>query len=292
MSGLSAWVDGELGPVGSASVGVLDRGFRAGEGVFETVRAYGDHLFRLEEHAERARAGARELGFDLGSELLTLAMRSTAAANHGPLEGADSVVRLTATAGALDPDSVFPGTGGGEATIVVTSHRLATDPQQPGTGATAVTTDLVRPLPQVKSLSYAAALVALRRARAAGADEALLTAADGSVLEGATSNVFAVIDGTLVTPPADAGLLAGVTRGVVLAVAGGLGLRVELRVLHRDELRGAAEAFLTSSVREVMPLLAVDGEPLGRRVAGPVTVAVQQAYRAEVRAERRAAGAA
>jgi branched-subunit amino acid aminotransferase/4-amino-4-deoxychorismate lyase len=285
VSELLAWVDGELVPISDATVSVLDRGFRSGEAVFETLRAYGDHPFRLDAHVQRARSGAEVLGFSLDGEVLRAAVRATATANVERLGGEDSALRLTASAGSLDPASPFPGAPLGEPTVVVTSHRLAIDPRLYADGVTAITVALTRELPQVKGVSYAAALTARRRARAAGADEALLISPDDRILEGASSNVFAVIDGRLVTPPLKEGLLEGVTRGVVLQLAAGQGIEVELRTLHRDELLGAAEAFLTASVRQLMPLVAVDGSPLTDGHPGIVTRAMQAAYRAEVERE-------
>jgi branched-subunit amino acid aminotransferase/4-amino-4-deoxychorismate lyase len=282
---LSAWVDGELVPASVARVSVYDRGFRGGEGVFETLRAYGDHPFRLAAHVDRAVAGARELGFTLHREVLGRAVAATAAANLTTVDGADTAVRLTTSAGPIDPDSRFPGTPTGEPTVVVTSHRLR--PRQEG-GWRAVTVPLARELPHVKAVSYLVALTARRRAREEGADEALLTTADGRVLEGAASNVFAVLDGRLVTPPLREGLLAGVTRSVVLEVATRLALTVEERPLTVAELAGADEAFLTATTREVVPLTEVDHAPIAAGDGGELTATILRGYRDEVARERAA----
>jgi branched-chain amino acid aminotransferase len=289
---LVAWVDGALVPAGQATVSAYDRGFRSGEGVFETFRAYGDHVFRLDAHLRRAIAGAGELGFSPGPhDELARAVRRTAAANLAAFDGADSVVRLTVSAGAIDPRSPFPGRPLGTPTIVVTSHALA-PPAAGGPGARAVAVPLARELPHVKAVSYLVAVTARRRAREAGADEALLTDADGHVLEGSSTNVFAVRDGGLVTPPLDAGLLAGVTRSVVLEVAATLGLPVDARPLPLDELVGADEAFLTATTREIVPLVAVGDRLIGDGRPGPVTAAVHDGYRAEVARERTASTSA
>jgi branched-chain amino acid aminotransferase len=285
--GLLAWVDGRLVPAHAATVSAYDRGFRSGEGVFETFRAYGDHVFRLDAHLRRAMAGAAELGFATGPQgELARAVRRTAEANLPALDGADSALRLTVTAGAIDPDSAFPGTPTSEPTVVVTSHRLVLEPAPQRHGARAVAIPLSRELPHVKAVSYLVAVTAKRRARAEGADEALLTDLDGHVLEGASSNVFAVIGGALVTPPTDAGLLAGVTRAVVLEVAARAGIDIEERPLPLDALVAADEAFLTATTREVVPLVAVGEASVGTGRPGPVTAAVLTGYRAEVERER------
>jgi branched-subunit amino acid aminotransferase/4-amino-4-deoxychorismate lyase len=283
VSELAVWVDGALVPASAAHVSVYDRGFRGGEGVFETLRAYGDHAFRLGAHVDRAVAGAAELGFTLDPALLRTAVAATAAANLPVVDGADTAVRLTTSAGPIDPDSLFPGVPDGRPTVVVTSHRLR--PQRTG-GSTAITVPLARDLPHVKAVSYLVALTARRRAREAGADEALLTTDDGRVLEGSSSNVFAVVGGRLVTPPLREGLLAGVTRSVVLEVAVHRSLAVEQRPLTIAELTGADEAFLTATTREVIPLTRVDGIAIGTGRPGRLTAAIHAGYRDEVGRER------
>jgi branched-subunit amino acid aminotransferase/4-amino-4-deoxychorismate lyase len=288
--GLLAWVDGELVPARNAKVSAYDRGFRSGEGVFETFRAYGDHVFRLEGHLRRAIAGAEELGFSPGPQgELARAVRSTATANLHALHGADSALRLTVSAGSIDPDSAFPGAPTGPPTVVVTSHRLVLDPSPQRHGFRAVAVPLARELPHVKAVSYLVAVTAKRRARREGADEALLTDLDGNVLEGASTNVFAVIGGRLVTPPTDAGLLAGVTRAVAIEVADRLRIAVDERPLPLSDLVGADEAFLTATTREIVPLVAVGDSPVGTGQPGPVTAAVLDGYRAAVDRERSAA---
>jgi branched-chain amino acid aminotransferase len=283
---LLAWVDGHLIPADQATVSAYDRGFRGGEGVFETLRAYGDHPFRLQAHAKRAVAGAAELGFTLELDTLVQAVSTTASANLAALDGEDSVVRLTASAGPLDPDSPFPGAPVGRPTVVVTSHRLVLEPQLQAHGGTVATVALARELPHVKAVSYLVALTARRRARERGADEALLTTDDGRVLEAAAANVFAVVDGGLLTPPTREGLLAGVTRSVVLEVAATRGIPVEERPLLLDELLRADEAFLTATTREVVPLVGIDDQQVGDGTPGPVTKILQVAYREEVARER------
>ncbi len=282
---LQVWVDDGLVPAEHATVSVYDRGFRTGEGVFETLRAYGEHVFRLRAHLERARAGALELGFDPGpTDRLAEAVRRTATANFETLDRRDSALRLTVSAGRIDPDSPIPGRPAGPSTVVVTSHRLAEAPE----AAHAVTVPLTRELPHVKAVSYLVAMTARRRAKELGADEALLTDERGRVLEGAGSNVFAVRDGTLLTPSADAGLLAGVTRGVVLELARAEGIGVDERPFDVVELAGAEEAFLTSTTRELVPLRTVDGYEIGGSPPGEVTRRLQRAYAAEVVRERAA----
>jgi D-amino acid aminotransferase len=281
-----AWVDGDLVPLDQARVSVLDRGFRTGEGVFETLRVYGDHPFRLDAHLDRALAGALRLAFDAPPRAdLRTAVTELIAANRGAFPG-DSGLRLTVTPGVLDPLSAFPGAATGSPTVVATLQALAIDPRIHTDGIRAMTVRRARELPQVKAVSYAAANLARREARRAGADEALLVADDDTVLEGAASNLFVLVGGHLATPPVDAGILAGVTRAVVLEVAAEQGLAVEQRRLSLDDVLAADEVFVTASTREVVPVAAIDGRPVGGGRPGPRTRSLLAAYRAEVARER------
>lgn len=287
---LEVWVDGRLVPAGEARVSVFDRGFRTGEGVFETLRVYGDHVFRLDAHLARAFEGARVVGFDVdrASEVREACLR-TARANAARLDGQDHVLRLTLTPGAIDHASPFPGRPVSGPTVVVTSQRLALPDDLYATGIAAATVDGGRSLPHVKALSYLTATVARQRARERGADEALLTA-DGYVLEGAASNVFGVIDGGLVTPPLSAGLLAGVTRHTVMALAARLGMDVDERLLTVQELTSADEVLVTATTREVVPVVRIDDATVADGTPGPVTARLHAAYREEVARERAALG--
>jgi D-alanine transaminase len=283
---MTAWVDGELVPLERASVNVLDQGFRTGEGVFETMRAYEGHVFRLAPHLDRAVAGAMRLGFETPpADQLARAVRDTVDANQHV--GGDLAMRLTVTPGPLDPHAPWPMSSLGTPTVVVTAHALRLSPALYEHGVRAVTVPWVREMAEVKSVSYLSASMARRRARAAGADEALLTDGHDHVVEGASSNVFAVVDGRLVTPPVGTGLLAGVTRATVVDVAPAVGHPVTEVPLPVAALRDADEVFLTASTRELVPVVRVDDTLIGTGTPGPVVAALLAAYRAEVERERR-----
>lgn len=286
------WLNGRVVPAADAVVSVNDRAFRGGEGVFETLRAYGDHPFRLAAHLDRAMAGITTLGITVEVAALEAAVLGVIEANAAWHAGADSAVRLTVSAGSIDPTSPFPGrpaTGPeGAPLVVATSHRLVIDPRPVEVGLTAITVPFARELPQVKSVSYAVALLARRLAVQAGADEALLATADGQLLEAASANLALIVGDRLVTPPVAAGVLAGVTRGVLLEVAGTVGLTVSERPLDRADLETATEAVLTASTREVMSLVRVDDQVIGAGRPGPFAARLRAAYQAEVARERAA----
>jgi branched-subunit amino acid aminotransferase/4-amino-4-deoxychorismate lyase len=137
----------------------------------------------------------------------------------------------------------------------------------------------------LKTLAYAEGIAALAEARRRGADEALFRDMAGHVCEATASNVFARVGGALVTPPLTCGVLPGITRAAVIELAPALGLRVEERPLEPRELEEAEEAFLTSSLREIAPLVRVDGRPVGGGAVGPVTRRAMGAYAELVRRE-------
>ena len=133
--------------------------------------------------------------------------------------------------------------------------------------------------PHLKSLNYLTTVTALRLAHASGCQEALLVDADNQVLEGATSNVFLVMDGELLTPPLNLGLLAGRTRSAVLSVAEAEGIPTRQTPFTISNTCGAEEAFLSGSVKEIVPIIEVDGRAVGDGVPGPVTRLLQKKYR-------------
>jgi len=279
-----AWVNGRLLDPGEAAVSVLDQGFLYGEGLFETMRAYGGRVFRLAQHLERLSAGAADIGLaPPAAELLRGAIDEALAA--GGMR--DAVVRLTVTPGlAAKPD---------RPTVVVLVRGLKLPPPAQyasGCAAICVPAAQVRgtALRRVKSLNYLDKLLAQRAAAAAGAHEAILVDPDGYVVEGAMRNVFAVVDGVLVTPPLTRGLLPGITRQAVLEATEGLGVLSEERDLSRAELCSAEECFLTSSMAEILPIASVDGNAIGARAPGAITRALTDAYRSLVAAELGLAG--
>lgn len=284
-------VDGAVVPRDRAVVSVYDRGFLYGDTVFETLRADGGAPQLLAAHLARLEGSAALVGIALPVPLAELE-REVGAALVAAGEPA-AVVRVTLSRGegplGLDPS------GAGPTRRVIFVEPLGAGvaaAQERGVGARLVATrraaDLV---PAAKVGAYVDAVVALRAARAAGDDDAVIVDPAGLVVEATAANVFAVVEDpgddrghasmagpTLVTPPEGA-LLPGITRARVLALARASGLEVREAPLHGDALRGAREAFLTSSVREIVPLVRVDGAPVGDGAPGPVTRALQVAYR-------------
>jgi branched-subunit amino acid aminotransferase/4-amino-4-deoxychorismate lyase len=284
-------VDGALVPAATATISALDRGFRSGEGLFETLRVRDGRAFRLGAHLDRLVNTAGRLDIALDRRALGRGLATVVAANHHL--GADLVVRITCSAGPVEVDRPFPAVAGDETapTVVISVHPLAhrdlPDVEDADPRARGLLVDLHRELAWAKSTASLVALVAQRAAVEQGATDALLCDAQGAPLEAATANLFLVHDGHLVTPPVDAGILAGATRAAVLDVAHRCGVDPVVRPLTRDLLFHAEEAFLTSAVRGLRPLVSVDGQPIGTGDPGPVTRRLTAAYTALVAAEAR-----
>jgi branched-chain amino acid aminotransferase len=284
LNGRAVSIDGVIVGAGEARVSVYDRGFLYGDAVFEVLRTYGGVPFAVEEHVVRLRRSAERVFIVPPVDDVTL---------RGEIEQAiavagndESYVRIVVTRGSgplsLDADTasrplrvilVEPVTppareayAHGIAVVFVHSRR-AVD----GTAAAGA-----------KVGNYLANLLALREAKARGGQEALVVDPRGHVVEGASSNLFVVLGGRLVTPPESAGILVGITRAHVLAAARELGVPVEERELVPSDVHGADEAFVTSSIREVLPVVAVDGRPVGAGLPGLMTRALHRRFREQV----------
>ncbi len=262
-------------PVITADDAALARGLAA----FETIRVYDGRIFALEEHLDRLRASAERLGLpDVDrSDLEGLAADALAASGL-----AEAGVRLYWTG----------GRDGGGATVIATVTPVPSDTDAlRARGLRVVSLELgvdrdVRMrapwlLAGVKSTSYAVHVAAIAEAVRRGADDALLLATDGIVLEGAMSNVWWRRGELLRTPGLETGILAGVTRAHLLRLAPGAGFRVEEGAWPLDEVLGADEVILSSSVREVVGVTDVDGATIGDGRPGPGARALQAALRAE-----------
>jgi len=254
-------LDGTIGPAEETYIPATDEGFLRGDGVFEVVRVYDGSPFALSEHLDRIERSAANL------RLGWLVPRAV-------LE--EEVPRLLAERG-----EAFDGI----LRIVLTraGHRLLLTEPTPGTPERVrlafVTYAPTRVLDGVKSLSYAANMLATRAAQERGFDEALLVTPHDRVLEAPTSTIFWVgDDGALSTPPLDDHILASITRDKLIELVG-----AEERPLTKDELLAAREAFLASTVREVQPVAAVEEREFEE--TGEVTRKAAAAFRAHVEAE-------
>jgi branched-chain amino acid aminotransferase group I len=279
------YLNGGLVPRFEAKLSPFDHGFLYGYGLFETMRAYNGHVFRLDSHLTRLRCSAESIGLthsvlttDEGMQSLKAACTATVEANQLK----DARVRLTVSAGEGDmtPD---PGTCSAP-TILITARNLhPLPPEKYETGFKATVSSLRRnsqsPLSRLKSTCYMENVLARTAARASGYDEAILLNEQGYLAEGSTTNIFVVSNGELITPSLESGVLPGITREAVLEMAGTASIRATERLVKLEELVEAQEAFVTNSVLEVMPLVSVEGKPIGTGKPGRLTGDLLAAYR-------------
>jgi 4-amino-4-deoxychorismate lyase len=270
----------------------LDLALVRGDAVFEALRVYGGRPFRLEAHLDRLARSAEAVDLPLPDGLEDLATRAVAAAGGG-----DAVLRLICTKGREGVGEGGPpspvdreGSGeGGPAAFAICTDIPASFEEERRRGLrlvllTSAADPLVRAaspwlLPGVKTISYAVNMAAQRAARARGADDAVLVGLGGELLEAPMANLWWRTGHTLHTPSLELGILAGITRTVLRELAPGLGLKVLEGVFTAEDLAAADEAFLSSSTREIMPVVEVDGAPVADARPGPAAADLQAALR-------------
>lgn len=271
---------GALVDEADARISPFDRGLLLGDAVFETMRAYGGRCFALDEHLARLATSCATTRLPMPDDLprrIDEVLRANALA--------EAAVRVTLTRG--------PGgrgaspRGAGPPTVLVTATAVHVPPEVYERGVRLVTARwprLASPHPAMKSTNYVANVVARIEAEEEGADDALFLDVEGFVVEATQANLFAVFGDRLATPALSSGCLPGVTRARLLALASKAGLRPEERPLAREELAEADEVFLSASVTEVAPVVALDGVVLGGGRPGDATRRLHALYREHARA--------
>ena len=277
-----ASVNGIVVPAEEARVSVLDNGFAFGDSVYEVLRTYGGLAFEPGRHLRRLRASAARLGFSVPvSDEALLAQVDGLLARTG---SGESYIRIIVSRGLGDCSYDFENVQG--PTVVMIQKPLPPYPARHYTegvkvAAVGVRRNHPRALdPAIKSSNLLNNILAMREAQSRGAEEPVLLNQEGFLAEGASTNLFLARAGTILTPPLSAGILAGITREVVLELLPGLGIPFREEPLHLDDLLAADEAFLTSTTREVVPVTQVDEAPVGSGRPGPLTRRVMEAFRA------------
>ena len=263
-------LNGRLVDAATARIDPADRGLLLADGLFETLRAYGGKPFALEAHLSRLAQGAAALGIPTPAVAdLTEAVAETLAANKLP----EASLRITLTRGSgprglLPPDNPTP-------TVLVSASPAGAPPSAWRARIVPVRRNEHSPLSRLKTLAYLDNVLALRQAAATGADEALMLNTAGRLASGSRSNLFLVLSGVLVTPPESEGVLPGIARRTVLALAAEAGIATREAPLSAEDLELAAEAFVSNSVVEVVPLVVVDDNTLP---PGPVAALLARRY--------------
>jgi branched-chain amino acid aminotransferase len=283
----TVFVNGRVTDAAAATIPVFDHGFLYGEGVYETLRTYGREPFLFAEHAARLRRSAALIALDV--PFTDARLRAYVGETMEAQGGADEAyirILLTRGVGALTYNPAACPTP----SLVIIVKPFPEPPAShvsDGVGVTLVDIRRNHPHalnPRIKSNNLLNNALAMQEALRKGGDEALMLNQAGELTECSQSNFFLVIDGAVVTPPLEAGLLPGITRAFVLSLASEIGIAAREVTCTTGDLGRADEAFLTSTTREITPVVAVDGRPIGAGRPGPVTRRLLEAFRARVRA--------
>lgn len=273
-----AWVAEE-----AAQVSVLDRGFLFADAVYEVTAVLDGRLVDLDGHLARLGRSLAALGMALPAPEAELAdLHREAVARNGLTEG---MVYLQVTRGVAERDFLIrPGAAPG--IVLFTQSRALVESPAARTGIRVVSRpDLRWGRRDIKTVQLLAASLAKSEAVAAGADDAWLVEADGTVTEGSSSNAWILTaEEVLVTRALSPAILPGITRAAVLKLAGETGLRLEVRAFSIAEARTAREAFVTAASSFVLPVISIDGAVIGEGSPGPVTRRLRELYIAEARA--------
>ena len=285
------YINGALVPRAKAHISVSDHGFLYGYGLFQTMRAYHGKLFLLDRHLKRLYEAAEVIGMRQKLDGIDLEKACAETLKANKLK--EARMRLTVTNG---ESAALPWTdAGGEPNIVVTAV-----PYTPFTagkyargfkvGMATVRRARQSVVSSLKSINYLLNVMARMEAAANGMDETILLNDGGYIAEGGGSNVFFVERGRLITPSTDNGIIPGVTREVIMEMAGEVGIQVSEGDISPEALGGFDEAFMTNAVIEVMPVVSVRGErgkviSIGGGKPGKVTQRLMAAYREMVERE-------
>ncbi len=275
------YFNGSFIPFKEAKIPVLDYGFLFGYGLFETMRAYNGTVFQLDSHLSRLEDSAKRLGIPIGIPALKNAVTDTIRIN----DLKQARVRLTVSPGEGSP-APDPRTCTKPTILVVATKYTPYTPAIYEKGFRAIISSIRRnsqsPVPGMKTANYLESLLSRQEAIAAGVDDTLLLNEKGLLAEASSSNVFIVSNNSVVTPRVGSGILPGITRKIVLELGFELGISSMESDIRLADLLAAGEAFLTNSMIEIMPLVEVNGQPIGPGKPGAITRQLMSAYKHKV----------
>ncbi len=274
-----AYVNGRYVAHREASVHIEDRGYQFADGVYEVCEVARGYIVDMTRHLDRLNRSLTELGmaWPIARKALEMILREVVRRNRVT----NGLVYLQVTRGVAPRDHVFPAAETSPA-LVVTAKR--TDPvaatKKAEAGLRVITVPENRwDRVDIKTIGLLPNVLARQKAKEAGAQEAWFVDADGTVKEGAATNAWIVTkDGKLVTRPAETGILRGITRTTLFEVAKRLGLQIEERGFSVDEAKAAREAFITAATTVVMPIVAIDGQPIANGYPGSIALSLRQEF--------------
>jgi branched-chain amino acid aminotransferase len=262
-----------------ARISVLDHGLLFGDSVYETLRTYNGRPFLFSRHFARLEHSAAAIHLKL-----PWSKSKTREEVQHTLMAGECRIRVIFTRGTGELEADIETCTAPTAIIIVVP--LVSPPEriyQQGVDVVISSVRRSERFADIKSGSLIHQVLARREAKAKHAYEAILLTADGKLSDGITSNIYMVRDGKLLTPGHEAGIVQGITRGVVLELAREMGLQVVEGLFEVGEVADAQEMFLTSSTREVVPIARIDGKPIGDGKPGTVTLMLLRAYRTAVK---------
>ncbi len=276
-------VNGRITGEQDAAISVFDHGFLYGEGIYETLRTYNSRPFLYARHAARLRRSAQMIVLPLPFRDDDLAARISATMAAASLDGAEAYIRVLVTRGIGDL-TYDPRATPTPSLVIIVKPQVDPPSEVFERGVRVVITAIVRNHPHtvnpmIKSNNLLNSALAMQEALRRGGFEGLMRNYRGELTECTTSNLFVVKRGSPLTPPIDAGLLPGITREYLFEIGRDIGVPVSEAVLRDDDLFGADEAFLTSTTRELVPIVQVDDRIIGTGRPGPVTQALLTEFR-------------
>jgi branched-chain amino acid aminotransferase len=275
-------VNGRISSEQDAVISVFDHGFLYGEGIYETMRTYHGRPFLYDRHLRRMRRSAELISLTIPFSDAELAERIGETMAAAPFRG-ESYIRVLVTRGVGELTYDLTATPTPSVVIIV---KPQVDPPREAyeKGVSVAIVDVVRNHPgtvnpMIKSNNLLNCALAMQEAYRRGAFEGVMRNYRGELTECTTSNLFVVKNGTALTPPLDAGLLPGITREFLFDIGTEVGVEVREQVLRDADLLDADEAFLTSTTREAVPIVTVNGQKVGTGVPGPVTKTLLDGFR-------------
>ena len=278
---MKIWFNGQLVEKQDAKLSIYDHGTLYGDGVFEGIRIYGDKIFQCDAHLDRLISSGREIRMEIpySKAELTDAMYACMKANSQ----SDIYIRLVVTRGdgtlGLNPFKCS------KPNVLIVADTIELYPPElytkgmPVIISKTVRTSATMLSPKVKSLNYLNNIIAKIEGIDAGVKEVLMLNSEGNLAEGSGDNIFTVEDCGIITPPESAGILLGITRGVIMHLARNLGIPVAERNITTPQLFGADECFLTGTAAEVIPIVRVDGKTIGNGKPGPISQKLISTFR-------------
>lgn len=276
-------VNGRIFEENEAVISVFDHGFLYGEGVYETMRTYNGRLFAYQRHVRRLRNSARMIELMIPFTDEELAGHVTATVNAAGLAGKEAYVRVLLTRGVGELSYDLSATPK-PSWVIIVKPLVAPPSHLYQQGCKVVLVDIVRNHPKsvnpmIKSNNLMNQALAAQQAFQRGAFDGIMRNEREELTECATSNLFMVRNGTIITPSIECGVLPGITRELVFELGRNAGFAVREQVLRDDDLFAADEAFLTSTTRELLPIIAVDDQVIGNGKPGAITCKLLRIFR-------------